>query len=373
MTDVVLSGIKFLEITCPAILTLIFLFYSKKTNPFLNLSGLVIGIYLVNNYYILIFIIIILTIYRYYFNKNLITIFFIIAGLNLMQISKLKTNILQNMFSDKELNASSKVVDINNYSNRRIKEKVLFKTTSLPYNLSIMCYLTKKTDLQIGDIVEIKNLKLSKQNESDSLTKNPSFNEYIKKEKIDFAIFPKILKYKKVYSGHKFQHWLSYKRTQLSEHISSKLDPTTAILFKAIFLGEHVIFNKEKFNTWGITHYLARSGLHVAILILSWKKFMQFLPLSIHFKNFFLLIMCIVYWIFSWPSISFLRAFIVFILFFIGKLLERQTDLWYLLTLTCFIITAYNPMQIFFLDFQLSFGLTFALLFLARNKQGHYE
>jgi len=30
-------------------------------------------------------------------------------------------------------------------------------------------------------------------------------------------------------------------------------------------------------------------------------------------------------------------------------------------------------MQIFFLDFQLSFGLTFALLFLARNKQGHYE
>ncbi len=55
------------------------------------------------------------------------------------------------------------------------------------------------------------------------------------------------------------------------------------------------------------------------------------------------------------------RALYTFILYKICILHKRPSHLVYLLSLVCFFVLLDNPMQLFFLDFQLSFTLTFAL------------
>ena len=67
----------------------------------------------------------------------------------------------------------------------------------------------------------------------------------------------------------------------------------------------------------------------------------------------------ILYFILSWPSISFIRAFLIFLFTKYCNLHRHPTHFMHILLLTCCIVLLINPLQLFFLDFQLSFFLTF--------------
>ena len=147
-------------------------------------------------------------------------------------------------------------------------------------------------------------------------------------------------------------------------------------MFCSLFLGESnqnknfIEKEKLKFKVWGIVHHLARSGLHLAIFILCWVFLLHFLPLSFMVKHLFLLIISLIYFFLSTPSISFIRAFHLFLLFTLSSLLKVPMTAFHAIILSSLITLLYNPYQLFFLDFQLSFYLTFCLAWLARlNKQ----
>ncbi len=177
-------------------------------------------------------------------------------------------------------------------------------------------------------------------------------------------------------------HWslersLFYLRNHTLERLKKRLSPRTYQLFNSIFLGNKhtqkrlTEKNKEHFNTWGVSHYLARSGLHMIIFIVIWQFLFMMIPCNWIVKELFLILLSCIYLCLSWTSISFNRAFLTFIFYKFLLLFRIQTQFFHLLTVICFLILFYNPLHIFFLDFQLSFGLTFALACFNQIKTHH--
>ena len=92
-----------------------------------------------------------------------------------------------------------------------------------------------------------------------------------------------------------------------------------------------------------------------------WHYLLRFFPLHFFLKQLILLLLVLLYHLFTFPSISFLRALITYILYKICVFQNLSYNPLHILSLTTFGVLLVNPFQLFFLDFQLSFGLTFAL------------
>jgi competence protein ComEC len=157
----------------------------------------------------------------------------------------------------------------------------------------------------------------------------------------------------------------------------TQLSPQTYIFFSSLFLGyrraEPLEIHNQlfvAFKFWGIAHYIARSGLHLGILILLWQLIFSYVPLPWKYRQYIIIGVIGCYFLCSWSSVSFLRAFLSF---FIGRIfaLSKQSCLFiHSLSLTVACMLLANPVTLFFLDFQLSFGMTYALAWLQiiRNK-----
>lgn len=159
-------------------------------------------------------------------------------------------------------------------------------------------------------------------------------------------------------------------RNSLIDKLKNKMNPENFALFSSLFLGapidnsEEMTYMRKNFNHWGIAHYLARSGLHVLIMLLIWQSMMRFLPIGLGYKNILLLIILFLCSALSWSSISFTRAILSYTLARFFFLTGFQTHGLQLISLTSLLVLAYNPFHLFFLNFQLSFALAFALAWL---------
>ena len=226
---------------------------------------------------------------------------------------------------------------------------------------TIQIYLSKRTDAKVADKIEIDSMLLKK-------NKNPSYEQYLIKEQISATLFLPALDYTLISRPTiSFTRWLFYFKENLLYRCKKKLSRATFSFFSSVFLGnrmqEKKQMEKPKNNckTWGISHYLARSGLHMVIFICIWYFILNLLPISFRLKQIILIGIGLVYHFLSWPSISFIRALYSFLLFKSCTLLKVPSQLLHLLTIVTIVVLVHNPMQLFFLDFQLSFGLTFAL------------
>lgn len=231
---------------------------------------------------------------------------------------------------------------------------------------SLVCYSRYKTNFQVDDVISLNNVKI-KTVENDSLSGNTSFQNYLFKEGFLASIFLTkdqdiTLLERPKYS---FNRWLWNLKTRIYNELAAKMDKQTFTYFALIFLGNtqqpEITQMRETFNYWGLSHYLARSGLHIVLFILIWTFLFRFIPIRLRWKQFILILICIIYKLLSWSSIPFIRAFYVFLLMEGGKLLDLQTHFLHLLSIVCILVLVSNPLQLFFLDFQLSFGLTFTL------------
>ncbi|MDR3551045.1 MAG: ComEC/Rec2 family competence protein [Candidatus Babeliales bacterium] len=240
-------------------------------------------------------------------------------------------------------------------------ESIEIETAITPTKKTMQFYVQQKPNLQVQDLIKIQDILVKK-------VAKPSYNNYLIKEDIAATFFVTSLNYTLLNRPQKsFKRWLFYTKERLMWRFKSKLSPQTFAFFSSVFLG-HRSWGKAKMEnpkdncrTWGISHYLARSGLHMVIFIFAWHMLLNTLPLSLLFKDLFLIFLSIIYYLLSWSSISFIRAFTSFILYKFCNILKVQSQLLHLLTIVTLSVLIINPMQLFFLDFQLSFGLTFAL------------
>lgn len=233
----------------------------------------------------------------------------------------------------------------------------------------ISCYVQLYTRYpiayEVGDTVHIKNAAIPK---AKPIVKFPSFDEYLMKENIHASLFLSNAKQISLIDRPSFSYirYVWNLRNKLYNHIKQKLSPLTRALFGLLFLGkkQHIQTDslRELFNRWGLAHYLARSGLHIVLLVSIWSFIFALIPCNLWIKRFLLIQISILYAYLSWPSIPFFRAIGIFILASCGKLLWRMVNISHLLCLLCLGMLCINPISLFFLDFQLTFFLTFTLL-----------
>lgn len=286
-------------------------------------------------------------------------------------------------YSEKNINGQGIVIDKELLVDHRFRErlKIRIKETynndnqenkSVPVHtdFSISCYLPYHSELDIDDTVLLYNFTLKKSLQS-PLSENQSFNNYLIKENIITTLFiDKRTKLTKIESpSFSYKRFLWHKRQQFLACFKQKLSQRSFDYFSLIFLGYKQVHKKNDltttFNYWGISHYLARSGLHIVLFIVIWQYFLNLLPLSFIFKNLILLLICLFYTLMSWSSLSFYRALFIFLLTQNGKLIHQQVNYAHLIIFLALTFLLFNPMNLFFLEFQLSFGLTAILVFIA--------
>ena len=251
----------------------------------------------------------------------------------------------------------------------KIELKKIFRNSSFKYfndSEKIILYSKAPTKINPGDKIILRQSHLSIPHQNFALNGNPSFRDYIIKENIVATSFNNNPLYEITNTKRSsFFLELIKLKNYFYQKLKSKFSEKTFSYFSPIFLGnKNSNLNQQEKNSfmfWGISHYLARSGLHIAIFILIWEFIFSMIPFYFLIKQILFAIICIAYAAMSWSSISFLRAFTIFLLYKIGKILNKQTNLLYILSTTCMIYLCINPYLIFFLDFQLSFGLTISI------------
>lgn len=177
------------------------------------------------------------------------------------------------------------------------------------------------------------------------------------------------------YPNYSLYRTLNTIRHSIIHTFKKQLSPRSFILFSALFLGATDEIKQELkplnsvFQRWGIVHYLARSGLHVMLvtLIIEWLISCFLLPLTI--SRIFVILIGLFYWICSWPTISFYRALLLFCITHLCIMQRTFFHFFHFLCIICIVFLLSNPLHIFFLDFQLTFGLTGLLALCNTNNK----
>lgn len=301
---------------------------------------------------------------------------FFLSGAILLWAKTYEFKDLRKKISNRPLELKCEVLENRPTKNNIWKEAIKFRAYESRTNSSFdfLCFCSLPSELKMGDQIYLEGLTLNfkeKSNKNNQGLDKPNFDDYLIKEGVIGSCFSRRLNYRKIENESYFSNFITTRKKNLLSRLEGKLNKSSYALFSLMFLGNKGVLVdpalKDKFSFWGLLHYLARSGLHVVVFILFWRFFLSFIPMLFRFKQIFLILLSIIYALLSFPSVSFSRAFLVFILYEVGKLLEMQVIFLYLLSLVCFFMVLTNPLIVLFLDFQLSFGLTFALSILSSN------
>lgn len=240
-------------------------------------------------------------------------------------------------------------------------EKIYTTNNHAVVNESVAIYSVHNPKVSVGDNVRLSNIIFKK-------VENSDYNLYLAKEKISATTFIDIPKIECLeHPQWNINRFVAQLRNNLFNSLQRTTNKETFALFSSIFLGnrtavkQQMDYAKEPFKNWGISHYLARSGLHLVIFGLVWHFILGFLPLMFFGKQLFLLLLVICYTLLSWSSVSFNRALIMFLIAKFCLLSKTRLHYIHLICLATSMVLICNPLQLFYLDFQLSFGLTFAL------------
>ena len=228
---------------------------------------------------------------------------------------------------------------------------------------SIYLYLNHRPSYEIDDEIEISNIVFKQPT-------HESYAHYLIKEKISASCYIAPQNAFQLINHPSFSvcRFINTLKENMYFQIKQILNKDTFNLFSSLFLGKQIkndslttYHNATSFKHWGLSHYLARSGLHVVIIVIIWHYLLNLLPLSFGLKQLFLILLVGVYSLLSWPTISFYRAIIMFIWYKLCLSLRLPSDYLYIIAAVTCCTLVYNPFALFFVDFQLSFGLTFAL------------
>lgn len=241
--------------------------------------------------------------------------------------------------------------------------QILTKNQSLKTAKKILLFFptTLAEKIEDEDFITIHNIQLEQP------LQQSAYRDYLIKENI-WAI-GRGTKYNQ-YELKK--HPISLQKKILSL-LHQKLKKETTSLFDPLFLGqkEKCVENlhmQHQCTYWGIAHHMARSGAHLAILFGLIMFLLHYARVTYLYRYMLSIFLLLGYALISQPSISFLRALFMIFLHITAKIFKRIPSAIHTLTITTLVTLFYNPMQLYFLDFQLSFGITYVIIWLFNIK-----
>ncbi len=237
------------------------------------------------------------------------------------------------------------------------------------HNFTLVVSTAKAYHLEVDDSIKLNSIKIKK-------PQSVEYQKYLTKEQCFGYLFAKTTDIKKLERPpYSLNRWLYKQRSSLLKRLQTKLSPQTFALFASLFLGNKQADSEEmeslqhQFKLWGISHYLARSGLHVTLFVALWSLIATGLLLGAYIRMLLLFFILVAYAFLSWPTLSFMRSIGMFCVACFLQYLWIRNKLTHTTTLVALAALIYNPCYCFFLDFQFTFLLTFALGWLLENNR----
>ena len=136
---------------------------------------------------------------------------------------------------------------------------------------------------------------------------------------------------------------------------------------RAILLGDNTRIKKDlkdKIRYIGLSHIFAMSGLHIGLVIAIFYFIFKKTVKNKRLIEVLLLISITLYYISVKESPSFTRAYIMAIVYLLGKLFYEKVDLGKTLFISAIVSSLINPTVIFSVSFQLSYGAMIAIAYI---------
>jgi len=304
-----------------------------------------------------------------------------------------------------KLNSDSAKAEDENFRSEDVKTKILVKQSSFPVysrysdlGLAPISSDTKPldkepilSDLRYGDLVEVVGelrQPKGKRNEGGF-----DYRAYLARKGIFGIIYVRDVKnVEKIGEdgGHFWMRWMDNLRRKVEAIFERTMKdaPIYASVLKGIILGQKQALPEDvllSFKNSGVMHILAVSGLHVGMI-----AFAGFLLFDLLFKFFAWLVersrrlqlsadfrfrlsgkytyaltagLIILYACIVGYRPSVIRASVIIILYFIAKIIDRDTDLLNLLGLAALLLLLFNTTSLWDIGFQLSFVTTAAIIY----------
>lgn len=161
-------------------------------------------------------------------------------------------------------------------------------------------------------------------------------------------------------------------RAGLGETIEALFAADTAPVVRGMLLGDKYGIDEMTYTAFrdsGMAHVLAVSGLHAGILIAAVYGLLSLLRLGRTPKLVVSLVFIVVYACVAGLTPSILRASIMAVVLLVSRYMGRQTDTLSNLSLAFILSLILNPLDLFTVGFQLSFGAVFGILSLGWQLQ----
>lgn len=222
-----------------------------------------------------------------------------------------------------------------------------FKSDSLDFNKGDSVYIQSK--LEKINNVEISSVTLF---DSESYWANKGIRYYTFISKNNF--------HKINGNNHAFLYKLKNANVFFQKKIELKLNKDEFGVAKALLLGDKGGLTNEiksQFSNSGALHFLAVSGLHVGIFLYIILAFFKLFAKYLSRNNavFISLLLLWVYAFFVGASPSVLRSTLMFSIFLVSTLLDRNSNSINILFFSGFILLVYNTNYLFDVGYQLSY------------------
>jgi len=303
--------------------------------------------------------------------KFMLIFFFILLGLINFQYRSLPPpkNDVSNLPKGQVVTLVGQVDD----EPRTIEDKAFFTLKVKQANGSmatgLVSVITKDSGSQYGDEIEVKG----KLEDIDGLA-NPgllSFADFLERKGIHCRLLavrspPKVISQGR---GNHFKRLSIALKNRLIIVPQKTLPEPYATLLSSIVFGSRAAKTpadiKEAYKRAGVAHLLVASGMHLGILIGVCLFLVKSSKLPLWLGVLITTAVNFLYAMMTGFGPSILRAAIMAEIVLIGLLFEREKEVYTSLALAALIILLVNPKYLFDVGFQLSFGATLSLVYLA--------
>ena len=167
------------------------------------------------------------------------------------------------------------------------------------------------------------------------------------------------------HNEHKINNAIKKVRTFLEGHINESVNEETSEIIRALLLGDKSSLSKNvtrDFSRVGISHILALSGMHIALIVTLVGFILSLAPVVQRLKILIIILFTIFFLLLTGMSPSAMRAGIMVIIFHLLLSFRSDADTITSLFLSVSIICFFSPYSVFSISLILSFTALLALI-----------
>ena len=240
-------------------------------------------------------------------------------------------------------------------NSRQIRLSHIYLSSDLSYQRQVLVYENQQTELKIG-------YKVKAAGSYAPLEKASNPGQFDQKAYYEARGIGMVLKKAKLTVIEAKETVFFQKLSELRSFWAQNLEKITgkeeAALLKAMLLGEKSGLKKEQkelYQSGGISHILAISGLHISLVGMLLYRFLRKKKRSYPFSALVSGSCMVVYGLLTGFGVSAKRAVFMFLVYLGAELLGETYDVVSALALSGLLILAEQPLQLFQCGFQLSF------------------